>query len=212
MTTAGEKLRTARLKKGLTLDDVSIYTKIKPAFLEYIENGQYQKLPSVSYAHGFVRNYALFLGLNEKDIIAIFKREFDEDKNVKVLPKSFDVDRQYNRSRFKIRSAGLLIVTVFVLFFGFIIIQYRSAFLSPTLIIISPQNDSLINSSQITIQGKTDPDATVYVDKNEVSVDGSGNFSKTVNVFPGQTTIIIRSINRFQKETAKKMVINIKGS
>ena len=180
--------------------------------MEYIENGQYQKLPSVSYAHGFVRNYALFLGLNEKDIIAIFKREFDEDKNVKVLPKSFDVDRQYNRSRFKIRSAGLLIVTVFVLFFGFIIIQYRSAFLSPTLIIISPQNDSLINSSQITIQGKTDPDATVYVDKNEVSVDGSGNFSKTVNVFPGQTTIIIRSINRFQKETAKKMVINIKGS
>ena len=64
MIKAGEKLQEARLSKGLTLEDVSKSTKIKISYLEFIENGEYEKLPSVSYAHGFVRNYAKFLGLS----------------------------------------------------------------------------------------------------------------------------------------------------
>ena len=80
MTTAGQKLKAARLEKSLTLEDVSKATKIKSSFLEYIENGEYQKLPSVSYAHGFVRNYASFLGLDEKELLAIFRREYKFEK------------------------------------------------------------------------------------------------------------------------------------
>jgi len=212
MTTAGEKLKAARLKKNLQIEDVSKSTKIKPSFLEYIEKGEYQKLPSVSYAHGFVRNYALFLGLDEKEIMAIFRREFDFDKTFKVLPKGIDIEREFQNRKHRIRSTWILIIAVFLIFFGFILFQYRNAFLNPSLAIIYPKDKSVINSSQVTVQGITDPDTTVYVDKNEVSVTANGGFSKTINVFPGVTTILIRSINKFQHETLKKIEINVRGS
>jgi len=48
------------------LKDVSKSTKIKEVFLEYIENGEYEKLPSSSYARGFVKNYIKFLNLPKK--------------------------------------------------------------------------------------------------------------------------------------------------
>jgi len=211
MTTAGEKLKSSRLEKGLSLEDVSKSTKIKSAFLEYIEKGEYQKLPSVSYAHGFVRNYVLFLGLDEKEIMALFRREFDFDKTQRVLPKGIDAEREFQNSKRRIRLTTVMVVVAFFLFLMFILFQYRNAFLSPSLTIITPKDKSVINSSQVTINGKTDPDTTVYVDKNEVSVDGSGIFSKTINVFPGFTTIIIKSINKFQRETQRKIDINVKG-
>lgn len=210
MTTAGKELKAARLSKNLQLEDVSRSTKIKPIFLEYIENGEYQKLPSDSYAHGFVRNYALFLGLDEKEIMALFRRESNFEKTQRVLPKGIDTEREFQNSKRRIRSTYVLVIAVFIIFIGFILFQYRNAFLNPSLTIISPIDKSLINSSQVTIFGKTDPDTTVYVDQNEVSVSTDGNFSKTINVFPGVTSILIESINKFQRETQKKIEINVK--
>src|ERR1035437_9008307 len=93
MIKSGEKLQQTRAEKGLSLEDVAKGTRIKKEFLSYIENGEYQKLPSASYAHGFVRNYARFLGLPDEEILAIFRREFDQEKAYKVLPKGFE-DRQ----------------------------------------------------------------------------------------------------------------------
>ncbi len=212
MTTAGQKLKATRLSKNLSLEDVSKSTKIKPLFLEYIENGEYHKLPSVSYAHGFVRNYALFLGLDEKEIMALFRREFDYEKSQRVLPKSFGTEQEFTRSRIRIYSTVLLIVFILILFTGYILFQYRNAFLDPPLTIISPKDNTAIYSSVITIYGKTDPDDTVYIDQNEVRVDSNGYFTKTLDVFPGALTINIRSINKFQRETDQQINLSIKGS
>jgi len=145
MTTAGKELKAARLSKNLQLEDVSRSTKIKPIFLEYIENGEYQKLPSDSYAHGFVRNYALFLGLDEKEIMALFRRESNFEKTQRVLPKGIDTEREFQNSQRRIRSTYVLVIAVFIIFIGFILFQYRNAFLNPSLTIISPIDKSLIN-------------------------------------------------------------------
>jgi cytoskeletal protein RodZ len=211
MTTAGQKLKAARLEKNLTLEDISKATKIKSSFLEYIENGEYQKLPSVSYAHGFVKNYASFLGLDEKELLAVFRREYKFEKTERVLPKGFGTEQDFSNSKLRINSTFVVIAAVFVLFFGFILFQYRTAFLNPSLTIMSPKNNAVIYSTEVTIQGKTDPDTTVYVDKNEVSVDATGNFTKTVDVFPGTTAVIIKSINKFQRVTQKTISLNIKS-
>lgn len=212
MTTAGQKLKEARLEKSLNLEDVSSGTKIKQVFLENIEKGDYQKLPSVSYAQGFVRNYAKFLGLDEKEILALFRREFDSDSAIKVLPRGFESEEKFSPSRLRLRSKAIVIIGIFTAIFAFFLFQYRSAFLNPSLVIISPSDNIVISSSKIDIQGKTDPDTTVYVDNDEVSVDTNGNFSKNINVFPGKVTIIIKSINKFQRETEKEINLNVKGT
>jgi cytoskeletal protein RodZ len=211
MIKAGEKLKEIRIEKGLSLEDVSKATKIKESFLDYIERGEYQKLPSVSYAQGFVRNYVKFLGLSEREIMAIFRREFDEEKTYRVLPKGFEKTEEFSITGFKIRQTFVLIGGIIVLFLFYLLFQYRYAFINPPLTIISPKDNSQITSSQVKISGITDSNAAVYVNKNLVSVDSRGNFEKTVSVFPGKSVITIKAINKFSRETTKQIQIDVKG-
>ncbi len=209
MIKAGEKLKEKRLEKELSLEDVSKSTKIKAEFLEYIESGEYSKLPSVSYAQGFVRNYAQFLGLNEKEIMAIFRREFDEDQAYKVLPKGFEKTEEFSVSKYKIGRRGFFIFIVFAVFLGYILFQYRYAFINPPLRVDNPKENSVISASYIKVTGKTDSNATVYVNKDAVSVEESGSFEKTVNVFPGKTTITVKAVNKFMRQTEKKIEVTV---
>jgi cytoskeletal protein RodZ len=209
MIKSGEKLQQTRAEKGLSLEDVAKGTRIKKEFLSYIENGEYSKLPSASYAHGFVRNYAKFLGLPDEEILAIFRREFDEDKTYKVLPKGFEQKQNFPVFKFKIRQAVLLSGVVVFFFLGYLLFQYRDAFLNPPLNISSPKQGS-VSSSQVKVTGTTDSNAIVYINKDAVTVDEGGNFAKVINVFPGQTTIIIKAVNKFSRQTEKDITVNVR--
>lgn len=209
MIKAGEKLKEKRLEKGLSLEDVSKNTKIKAEFLECIENGEYSKLPSVSYAQGFVRNYAKFLRLNEKEIMAIFRREFDEDKTYRVLPKGFEKTEEFSVSKFKFGRTALFIFIIFAVFLGYILFQYRYAFINPPLRVDTPKENEVISASYIKVTGKTDSNATVYVNKDAVVVEESGSFEKTVNVFPGKATITVKAVNKFMRQTEKKIEVRV---
>lgn len=210
MIKAGEKLQQARLEKGLSLEDVAKSTKIKAPFLSYIESGEYQKLPSISYAQGFVRNYAKFLELPEEEILALFRREFDEEKEYRVLPKGLEGKEEFPIKRIRIGRTVLIAALVFTAFLIYILFQYRYAFINPPLEITSPKNLSTVSSSEIDVVGKTDSNATVYVNKDEVSIDQNGNFQKKIRVFPGKVTITVRAVNKFYRETEKKIQIEVK--
>jgi cytoskeletal protein RodZ len=209
MIKSGEKLQQARIDKGLTLEDVAKSTKIKTEFLSYIENGEYKKLPSASYAHGFVRNYARFLNLPDEEILALFRREFDEGKAYKVLPKGFEQKDEFPHPKFKIRQAVLISIIVVIFFVGYLLFQYRDAFLDPSLTITSPK-EGVISSSQIKIAGKTDSNSTVYINQDAVTVDGNGNFEKVIDVFPGKSTVVVKVINKFSRETEKNVLLDVK--
>ncbi|MEK7551016.1 MAG: helix-turn-helix domain-containing protein [Patescibacteria group bacterium] len=209
MVKASEKLKEVRLEKDLSLEEIAQNTKIKAVYLEYIEKGEYSKLPSVSYAHGFVSNYAKFLGLNEKEILALFRREFDSDTAYRVLPKGFDIKEEFPLRGFKVKQTAFVGLFIFILFIGYILFQYRYAFISPPLDINSPQQNQVIKSSKITILGKTEPDSTIYINKNVVTVEKNGNFEKTLSVFPGKFTIDIKAINKFGKTSEVKRTVDI---
>lgn len=210
MIKIGQRLRDTRMRKGLSLSDVSQNTKIKSPFLEAIENGDYSKLPSASYAQGFVRNYASFLGLPEKETLALFRREFDEEKIFRVLPTGLS-QNSFSISRFK-NSTLLLIVFLFISLLTFILFQYRDAFINPQIKIVSPSENSIIYTSDVTISGKTDPENLVYIENFPVSLDNEGNFTKVVSLFPGKVQITIKVVNRFNRETKVKRHIEIKSS
>jgi cytoskeletal protein RodZ len=156
-----------------------------------------------------VRNYARFLGLPDEEILALFRREFDEDKAYKVLPKGFEQDHVFPRRRFKVRQAVLLSAIILLFFIGYLLFQYRDAFLNPPLTINSPK-EGATTASQIKIAGQTDPNATIYVNNDAVTVDQNGNFEKVINVFPGKTTVTVKAVNKFSKQTEKNLEINVK--
>ncbi len=59
----GDALLKARLERGETLDQVSRALHIRPKYLEALECGNYEVLPSDVQGKGFLRLYAGYLGL-----------------------------------------------------------------------------------------------------------------------------------------------------
>lgn len=61
----GERLKTAREAKGMTLEQVATETRIPLRQLQAIEDSQYDKLPAPAYSLGFVKAYARTVGEDE---------------------------------------------------------------------------------------------------------------------------------------------------
>lgn len=69
---AGKILRDRREKKNLSLEKVSADLFIRITYLNAIENGRAEILPSPAQGRGFVRMYARYLKLNADDILQIW--------------------------------------------------------------------------------------------------------------------------------------------
>jgi cytoskeletal protein RodZ len=65
----GSLLREAREAKGLTLAEAHEGTRINTRFLEALENGQYDLLPTQVHIKGYLRNYARFLELDPEPLL-----------------------------------------------------------------------------------------------------------------------------------------------
>ena len=72
MESFGARLKREREKRKITLDDISVATKIAPRFLVALETDQFDQLPGGIFNKGFVRSYARHLGLDENQAIADF--------------------------------------------------------------------------------------------------------------------------------------------
>ena len=66
----GAFLRHHRLVSGLTLEQVSVETKIRPNLLAAIEKEEWSKLPAPVFVRGFVLQVARLLQLDEPDRLA----------------------------------------------------------------------------------------------------------------------------------------------
>jgi cytoskeletal protein RodZ len=67
----GAKLKQARESRRLTLQQVSEITKVRPHYLQALENDDLSAISSVAQARGFLRIYAEFLGLTPADLVPV---------------------------------------------------------------------------------------------------------------------------------------------
>lgn len=75
LETVGQDLRAARLRRGDDLATVSRALKIRKDHLEALEEDRFEALPGRTYAVGFVRSYADYLGLDPLQCVERFKSE-----------------------------------------------------------------------------------------------------------------------------------------
>jgi cytoskeletal protein RodZ len=64
----GERLRAAREKMGLSLEDLAAQTRIPQRHLASIETADWENLPAPTYTIGFAKNYAAAVGLDRTEI------------------------------------------------------------------------------------------------------------------------------------------------
>src|SRR5215208_5386295 len=70
-----ERLAAARDRKGVDLSRAERDTKIRARYLGALERGDYRDLPGAVYTKGFLRNYAIYLGLDPEDVLRQWRRE-----------------------------------------------------------------------------------------------------------------------------------------
>lgn len=84
MKKTGEELKKARLEQNLSLNEVSMATKINARVLEAMEENNSKKLPAKPFLRGFVKTYAEFLKLNSENILQMFEQDLNPQPKPEV--------------------------------------------------------------------------------------------------------------------------------
>lgn len=79
----GQSLKTARELTGKTIDEVAEQLRIRQPFLQALEDGRHKDLPGGTYAVGFLRTYAEFLGLDGEEMVRRFRAEAAGELNAR---------------------------------------------------------------------------------------------------------------------------------
>lgn len=202
MRTVGNVLKETREKKFYTLDEIEKATKIRKELLEALEAGQYLKLPPPTFIQGFIKNYGKFLGLNTEKLLAIFRREFSEGKNPPRILESFS--NPVDKKGFRITPSRVLVsvtLALVIIFFVYLWFQYRFLVGSPFLEVDQPADQFNAISSEIIISGRTDPEAKVSINNQEIQVEKNGQFSQQIKITDNVNNIVIIATSKSGKQT-----------
>ncbi|TSO26006.1 helix-turn-helix domain-containing protein [Lactobacillus sp. LL6] len=90
MADIGDKLRSAREAKGLSIQDIEKATKIQSRYLTAIENDEFDKLPGDFYVRAFIRQYAQVVGLDGKELLSEYHQDVPESKPDEYVENSID--------------------------------------------------------------------------------------------------------------------------
>lgn len=202
--TLGEKLKKLRSDFRMSLTEISKATKIQVKYLEYLENGQYEKLPAEVYVRGFLRSYARCLNVDEQTLVKLYERERNIQTNLgrDVSKKTFN-PQKFNIPSFVITPRSLAIAMIFLLVGGsffYLYSEFRSFASEPRLVILNPSDGTITEMSEIIVEGKTDKGARVSINNQPVFVGNDGEFSDKLILQPGLNKVTIVAISRFDKE------------
>ena len=88
MPSFGEKLKLEREKRKITLEQISLSTKIGIRMLQALEEDKFNELPGGIFNKGFVRAYSRFVGLDEDQTIADYLQASGDAPPISTEPTS----------------------------------------------------------------------------------------------------------------------------
>lgn len=117
----GKRLKEAREKKGLTLEDIEEETKIRRKYLRAMEEEQFQILPGQVYAKAFLKTYTRFLGIDVEDVFQNDDRFINQEPE-QALPNYLEEDDKditgRSRSRLFLGATVIIVSLVVLALFG----------------------------------------------------------------------------------------------
>ncbi len=200
-----ERLYAARERKGVDLYRAERDTKIRARYLGALERGDYKELPGAVYTKGFLRNYALYLGLDPDEVLDHWRRERGEARDVTpviAVPRPITAPRQGLTFSPSILVVALL--TVFVLAFGAYLALQVMRFAKPPSIAVTDPVSAVIDVDEsvtsYTLRGTTIPGATVSIvtpgrDPQQVSAGPDGDWTSDVELRRGRNQFDVTAID-----------------
>ncbi|MCX6765747.1 MAG: DUF4115 domain-containing protein [Candidatus Moranbacteria bacterium] len=208
--TLGERMKKIRSERRLSLSEISKNTKIQAKYLEYLENGQYEKLPADVYVKGFLKSYAAYTGVSEKALIKLYEREEGIQKNIKKT----DGKKEYIGP---IKISGL-VITPRILVISFVILvilvgifylykEVDTFIATPRLVVVQPADGEIIEGDTVNVKGIAEKDAEVFINDQPVLVSENGEFNEHIGLQEGINTITVKAVNKFRKESIRTVSV-----
>ena len=200
-----QRLYAARERKGVDLYRAERDTKIRARYLDALERGDWRALPGAVYTKGFLRNYALYLGLDPEEVLRDWRHERGEarEREPIVVPRPLAAPRQGLAFTPAVVWAALLTVGViaFAVYLGVQVLRFARP---PTLTVADPAVAvSSVDESTTTyvLRGTSIPGATVSVatpgreQPYRVSAATDGTWSVEVDLRRGRNQFDISAVD-----------------
>lgn len=207
----GERLKARRLELEISLTDAEIGSRVRAEYLESLEKDDWATLPSDVYIRGFVIAYAKFLGVDRDEIESLFRTE----QTIKNRQKKNSFIYEHSIKDIKVlitpKLLGYLVLGFFVFsMFGYIIYQVGSFVGAPSLKVILPTNNSVVESDSLEVRGLTDNDNALSVNSEKIPITEDGHFATTLKLRRGLNVIKIKAVNKTKKESVEVLTIEYK--
>jgi transcriptional regulator with XRE-family HTH domain len=201
--TLGEYLKQIRDQLNFDLKTVSILTQIKPTYLESLEKGDWNALPSDVYTRGFIKSLARVYNLDEQTLIEQYEKEHG------FTPKARPKIETKTKLNFTPRTI-IVLVSLFlgILAVGYVANQIRSVLAPPVLQLSEPNSDVNIKGNSLVIAGHAEIGADVTINEQIVLLDRNGEFTESLILSPGLNVIEVVAKNKFNKESKVTRRIN----
>lgn len=210
--TVGSCLKAKREELGFSLLDLSKKLGIKYEYLKNLEEGDYAQLPPQVYVRGFIKSYSDHLNIDASQLVKIYNRETsllyeDEIESKKREEKGRNSGwKNYVTVTPRILTGvfSLCIVTVLGYYFMHQINSFNS---KPYLFVDNPVADGVVKDKNLWVSGKTEDDAILKINGQEIVVSAAGDFSQKITLAEGRNLLLVEAKNRFNKTDTKEINI-----
>ena len=215
----GEVLLAAREAKGVDLYRAERDTKIRVKYLSALERSEFRELPGAVYTKGFLRNYAMYLGLDPDQVLDQWRREGGAARPTGpmiIAPQPLEAPR----GGFTF-TPGVLVAAVLTLIIvavgGYIALQLARSVQPPMLSVTSPTAVvSTLDADHVLIAGTSGAGITITIQASgnqtyRFSADSAGAWSQDVPLSKGenQMTITATDPNTTKVSPPVNLIINV---
>ncbi len=196
-----DRLAAARERKGVDLFRAERDTKIRSRYLAALERGDYRELPGAVYTKGFLRNYAVYLGLDPEDVLRQWRRERGDQTPTEavVIPQRMTVATQRTLT-FSPSIVVAALMTFGVILFGIYLAVQLLRFAKPPVLTVSNPATAVAevdeSATNFVLAGTSSPGATVTI-----SIPGQSQPRRVVALSDGSWSVSVdlrRGSNQFE--------------
>jgi cytoskeleton protein RodZ len=152
----GEELRRERQIREISLEEISSATKISVRLLTALEQGDVRRLPAPAFTRGFIRAYALHLGIDPEEKVNAYLADLSGESTEVPAPKKALPRSRFWRGRRGTASMMVAGVTGILLVLGFIASpqQRRDRVPKPTVV---PPRSAPVAFKNVAISNEPTP-------------------------------------------------------
>jgi len=210
MKKLGDILRDQREKKEISIEETEAHTKIRKSYLISLESGDYSNFPAPTAIKGFLKIYANYLGLQEKEVLAFFRREFDETKDGNITPKTSLKPVRDPLIRFTPQTifTSIAIAGVAILF-AYIWVQYQAFAGAPQMEIYSPKDGVVTQKAELDVEGKVSANSNLTLNNQKIDLEREGYFKTNIQLQEGVNVLTFVTVNEVGKSTTEKRTVRL---